>query len=58
LRGQKALVLADVVPKSQAGKVVFNGTVWEAESEVRIEKGSTAEIVERENLVLVVRPSE
>ena len=58
LRGQKAVALSDLVPKALGGKVEFNGTVWEAESEMRISKGTTVEIVERKNLVLIVKPLE
>ena len=57
-RGQKAVAVTDIVPRTLGGKVEFNGTTWEAESEVRIPKGSTVEIVERRNLVLVVKPLE
>ncbi len=56
LRGQKAVALTDIVPRALGGKVEFNGTTWEAESTVQIPKGSTVEIVERKNLVLVVKP--
>lgn len=58
LRGQKAVALSDLVPKALGGKVEFNGTVWEAESDMRISKGTTVEIVERKNLVLIVKPLE
>jgi len=56
LKGQKAVALSDIVPKTLGGKVEFNGTVWEAESEIRIAPGTTVEIVERKNLVLIVKP--
>ena len=56
LKSQKAIALSDIVPKAHGGTVEFNGTVWEAESEVRIAKGTTVEIVERKHLVLIVKP--
>ena len=58
LRGQKAVALTEIVPNVLGGKVEFNGTTWEAESHERIAKGSTVEILERKNLVLVVKPLE
>lgn len=58
LKGQRAVALSDIVPKTLGGKVEFHGTVWEAESEVQIAKGTAVEVVERKNLVLIVKPLE
>ena len=54
--GQKAVVVADIVPNADGGKVEFNGSHWEAEAAVSIAKGTTVAIVERRNLTLVVKP--
>lgn len=52
--GEKVTVVADIRPGS-GGRVEFNGTVWNAESNEELPKGTTAEIVERNNLTLKVQ---
>ena len=54
--GAKAIVVAPILPNSLGGKVEFHGTIWEAESEVPVEKGAMVEILERSNLRLKVKP--
>ncbi|HCA43270.1 MAG TPA: hypothetical protein DEP28_08465, partial [Bacteroidetes bacterium] len=39
-------------------KVEFNGSIWEADSEFYIDRGTTVEITERNNLTLKVKPVE
>lgn len=56
LKGQRAVAVTDIIPRALGGKVEFNGTVWAAESDVQIAKGAAVEIVERKNLVLIVKP--
>lgn len=54
--GKKALVIHEIVPDSLNGKVEFNGTNWEAKSDIFIEKGTVVEIIERIDLKLIVKP--
>jgi len=56
IRGEKATVTSDIVPNGVGGKVEFNGTMWNAESDAAIQKGTVVEIVERNNLMLKVKP--
>jgi inner membrane protein len=56
VKGEKAIVVASITPNAVGGKVEFHGTMWEAESDVPIEKGKVVEIVGRVNLVLKVKP--
>lgn len=55
VKGSRVIVVSDIQP-GIGGKVEFNGTIWNAESSETIAKGTVAEIVERNNLVLTVRP--
>lgn len=56
ISGEKAVVTSTIIPKKVGGKVEYNGTTWEAESDVTLEPGLTVEIVTRKNLTLVVKP--
>ncbi len=56
IRGEKATVMADIMPNGVDGKVEFHGTLWNAESDVVIQKGKIVEILERNNLTLKVKP--
>ncbi len=56
IKGEKAVVISEILPNVVGGKVEFHGTVWNAESEVFIGKGSSVEIVEQNNLTLKVKP--
>ena len=58
VKGKKARVLSEIKPGNLGGKVELFGTVWEAESDFFIEEGKVVEIVDRENLVLKVKPFE
>ncbi|MBW7887962.1 MAG: NfeD family protein [Bacteroidetes bacterium] len=53
VKGERAVVTEDIIPVT-GGKVEFHGTLWNAESDVFIAKGTTVEIVERNNLTLKV----
>ena len=55
VKGQKVKVIADIQPNNN-GKVELYGTVWNAEAEVPLNKGLMVEVVERNNLVLKVKP--
>lgn len=54
--GEKAVVVNDVSPGTLNGKVEYHGTMWEAQSDIFIEKGKTVEITGRDNLTLKVKP--
>lgn len=56
IRGEKATVMVDIAPNGVEGKVEFHGTMWNAESDVAIQKGTIVEVVERNNLILKVKP--
>lgn len=55
VKGEKAIVVSTIIPNKLDGKVELYGTIWEAQSEEVIEKGSVVEIVERINLTLLVK---
>lgn len=55
VKGEKATVVAEIVPNTLNGRVEFHGTVWNAESEMPIEKGKVVEVIERNNLILKVK---
>jgi inner membrane protein len=54
--GEKAIVVIDVTPGALSGKVEYHGTMWDAQSDIFIEKGKTVEITGRDNLTLKVKP--
>lgn len=56
VRGEKAIVISEIIPNSVNGKVEFHGTVWNAVSDVSIGKGASVEVVEQDNLTLKVKP--
>ncbi|MBV6478786.1 MAG: hypothetical protein HGGPFJEG_01543 [Ignavibacteria bacterium] len=56
--GKKAIVIREIKPNSLGGKVEFNGTVWEAESEFFIPESAEVEIIMNKNLKLLVKPVE
>jgi membrane protein implicated in regulation of membrane protease activity len=56
VRGERAMVVEEIVPNSLSGKVEFRGTVWNADSDTTISKGTPVEVVERTNLTLKVKP--
>ena len=55
VKGERAVVVDDIVPANLAGKVEFHGTNWNAVAEGEIKKGTPVEILERENLTLKVK---
>ncbi|HMS33415.1 MAG TPA: NfeD family protein [Ignavibacteria bacterium] len=56
--GKRAVVIKEIKPNSLKGKIEFNGTHWEADSEIHIEKDTVVEITERRDLTLIVKPVE
>jgi membrane protein implicated in regulation of membrane protease activity len=56
IRGEHALVIADIAPQTATGKVEFHGTSWDATADAVIKKGTTVVVVERNNLTLKVTP--
>lgn len=56
--GKRALVINEIKPNSLKGKVEFNGTHWEADSEFVIPKDAVVEITGRKDLTLIVKPLE
>lgn len=57
IRGERVLVIEDILPGKLQGKIEFHGTVWNAEADQEIKKGTTVEIVERNNLTMKVKPT-
>lgn len=55
VKGQKAIAVTDIKPDDVGCKVEFNGTMWDADADEFIPKGTKVEIVERVNLVLKVK---
>lgn len=55
IRGEKAIAISDILPLT-GGKVEFHGTLWNAESDVEIKNGAMVEVIERNNLILKVKP--
>ncbi len=56
VKGERAVVVEDIVPNNLAGKVEFHGTNWNATAEAEIKKGTPVEILGREDLTLRVKP--
>lgn len=56
VKGERAVVMEDIIPNSLKGKVEFHGTMWNADAETEIRKGTAVEVVERTNLTLKVKP--
>jgi len=56
VQGEKAMVVEEIVPNSLRGKVEFRGTVWNADADMTISKGTPVEVVERTDLTLKVKP--
>jgi inner membrane protein len=54
-KGAHVEILQDIVPPAE-GKVKYSGTTWKAISDSPILKGSLAEIVEQQGLVIKVKP--
>jgi membrane protein implicated in regulation of membrane protease activity len=56
LKGERALVIEDILPSHLSGKVELHGTNWNAQADQEIKKGTPVEVLERDNLTLKVRP--
>ncbi|MBI5473670.1 MAG: NfeD family protein [Ignavibacteriae bacterium] len=56
VKGDRALVVEDIVPARLSGKVEFHGTNWNAVADAEIKKGTPVEILGREDLTLRVKP--
>jgi membrane protein implicated in regulation of membrane protease activity len=56
VRGERALVIEDIVPQTLSGRVEFHGTHWRATADQEIKKGTPVEILERRDLTLKVKP--
>lgn len=56
VRGERALVIEDIVPSTLSGRVEFHGTHWKAIADQEIKKGAPVEILERHDLTLKVKP--
>jgi membrane protein implicated in regulation of membrane protease activity len=52
--GERVKVIQTIIPPER-GKVEFHGTIWNAESEQEIFVGETVEILQKKNLVLIVK---
>lgn len=55
-QGGKAVVTNAIIPKHLGGKVEFNGTIWDAESEFELAPGAAVQVYARNNLTLKVKP--
>ncbi len=56
VKGERAIVVEDILPATLSGKVEFHGTNWKATAAQEIRKGTPVEILARENLTLTVKP--
>jgi len=56
--GKRAIVINEIKPNSLKGKIEFNGTLWEADSDFYIDKDAVVEITGRRDLTLIVKPLE
>ncbi|WP_425460259.1 NfeD family protein [Leptospira fletcheri] len=57
--GRIVSVTKDVLVERKGGRILFQGTEWDAISKTRrIPSGRKAEIIERENLTFIVKPVE
>jgi len=56
--GHTVTVIEAVPGGAGTGKVEIKGANWNARSEVAIEKGSIAEVLEMDGITLIVKPSE
>jgi len=52
----KIAVAETDIPADGRGKISFKGTLWSADSEVDIKKGDQVKIVEKESIILKVKP--
>ena len=52
--GKKAVVTREINPQN-GGKVEFHGTNWNAEADEKIDKGTSVEIIGKNNITLKVK---
>lgn len=52
--GEKAVVTREIDPQTR-GKVEFHGTSWNADADEKIEKGTSVEIIGKNNITLKVK---
>ena len=52
--GKKAVVTREINPQTE-GKVEFHGTNWNAEADEKIDKGTSVEIIGKNNITLKVK---
>jgi membrane protein implicated in regulation of membrane protease activity len=57
-KGQRAVIVEEIVPKTLHGKVELHGTRWNAQAEAPIRRGVTVVVTERKGLTLHVKPLE
>lgn len=57
IKGTKAVVTTDILADGVHGKVELNGTIWEADADEFIGKGTVVEIISRTDLKLKVKKS-
>jgi membrane protein implicated in regulation of membrane protease activity len=55
LTGKTALV-ETTIEKGKPGKVMFNGTLWDASSDSTIDVGTHVEIINKKSITLIVKP--
>jgi membrane protein implicated in regulation of membrane protease activity len=53
--GDKVLVKKDIIPGKLGGKVEYNGTIWDADSDEEIKAGEIAIITERNSIRIKVK---
>lgn len=54
--GRTAKALTDIIPNEINGRVFFQGTNWNAESDVHIRNGSVVRVTGKKNITLMVAP--
>ncbi len=52
--GEKAVVIREIDPQT-GGRVEFHGTSWNAEADEKIDKGTSVEIIGKNNITLNVK---
>lgn len=55
-QGGRAIVVEDIAPRGAGGKVEYHGTVWQADADVPISRGTVVTVASRDGLCLKVHP--
>ncbi|MFA6401269.1 MAG: NfeD family protein [Salinivirgaceae bacterium] len=55
ITGKTAVAETDILPHVP-GKILFNGTLWKAESDETITAGERVEIIAKKSITLIVKP--